>query len=149
LREYELRTYGEKRILTYYISESFSCFYNSIPEFFSESTYMHVDGSGKHIGVEFSPDFFQKHLTVDRIATILYQVLKQIEFFCGKFYGFVFSCNEPFCSIYHYIANLNRRDFIGDISPSERLNPGYKFFKIEGFSHIIISPNIESFYHIL
>jgi len=61
---------------------------------------MNIDGSGEHISIEFAPDFFQKHLAIDWSSSVLDEILKQVEFFCRKFYSFVIFCYQSFRGIY-------------------------------------------------
>lgn len=105
--------------LVYEIPKSFSGFYYIFSEFLAKSAYVYIHGSGEHIGVEFSPDFFQEDLTIDGSSPILSQVLNQVEFFCGEIHYFGIFCHQTFRCIDFHILDLDNGGFIGNASPSE------------------------------
>lgn len=130
--------------LIHHIAKSFSCLYDTFSKFLSEGTDMYVDGSGEHIRIELSPDFFEEFLAIDRNSPILGQVLEEIELFCREFYDLGISRDQTFRRVYLQIADMNQSCLIGDISPSERFYSGNKLIEIKRFPEIIIGSDIES-----
>lgn len=109
---------------------------------------MDIDGSGEHISIEFSPDFFEEYLAIDGSSLVLYQILEEIEFFGREFYWESSFCHQSLGCIYGDISNRYKCGFIGDISPAKCLYSGNKFLEIKRFPQIIVGSEIESSYHI-